>query len=243
MHAESSKRWWRILTIVIPFLALTGCGEGDGPTSIPNSAVAPLNLPPGFCDPINFEIECEGPAIIWFGGGQTIIVDNPDKSGINTSDSVARMQKFGDQPFGGTRLNPVEVPVDFAAGQAFKMKVWSEREVPVTFKLEETNDGTLGIAKVATHNGGSAWEELCFDFTTGVPGNPTIGITIIFDNDVLGAAIGGVFSGDWTFYYDDITQVERCSDAPLTGIVPDVSLYDPAGDPRVPADATYNSYF
>ena len=105
------------LAIIIPVLALSGCGEGDGPTGITNVAVPPLNLPPGFCDPINFEIECEPPGIIWFGGGQTIIVENPDKSGINQSDSVGRMQKFGDQVFGGTRLNPVEVPIDFSAGE------------------------------------------------------------------------------------------------------------------------------
>ncbi len=242
MHAESPKRWWRILTIFVPFLALTGCGEGDGPISITNVAVAPLDLPAGFCDPINFEIECESPAIIWFGGGQTIVVDNPDKSGINQSDSVGRMQKFGDQPFGGTRLNPIQVPVDFAAGQAFKMKVWSERPVPVTFKLEETNVGLGGLDKVATHGGGSVWEELCFDFTTGVPANPTIGFTIIFDNGVLGAAIGGVFAGDWTFYYDDITQVESCSDSPPTGIVPDVKLYDPTATPPIPVDVEVTAF-
>jgi hypothetical protein len=230
------------LAIIIPVLALSGCGEGDGPTGIKNTAVPPLNLPPGFCDPINFEIECELPAIIWFGGGQTIVVDNPDKSGINQSDGVARMQKFGDQPFGGTRLNPVEVPVNFSAGQAFKMKVWSERPVPVTFKLEEFNDGSGGVEKVASHGGGSVWEELCFDFTTGVPGNPTIGLTIIFDNNVLGAAIGGVFAGDWTFYYDDITQVETCSDTPPTGIVPDESLYDPAATPPIPADVEVTAF-
>ena len=241
MHAESSKRWWRILTIVIPFLALTGCGEGDGPTSITNVAVEPLNLPPGFCDPINFEIECEGPAIIWFGGGQTVVIDNPDKSGINTSDGVARMQKFFDQPFGGTRLNPLEVPVDFSAGEAYKIKVWSERQVRVLFKLEETNDGTLGIGKEMTHNGGSDWEELCFDFTGQTPAN-TIGLTIIFDNDDPGGAIGGVFSGDWTFYYDDITQVESCSDTAPTGIVSDVKLYDPTATPVIPEDVEVTAF-
>ncbi len=223
------------LLVIMPILALTGCGEGDGPIGITNTAVPPLNLPAGFCDPINFEIECESPAIIWFGGGQTIVVDNPDKSGINQSDKVGRMQKFGDQPFGGTRLNPIEVPVDFSAGEAYKIKVWSERPVPVTFKLEETNDGTLGVARVASHNGGKVWEELCFDFTGVTPAN-TIGLTIIFDNDVLGQAIGGVFSGDWTFYYDDITQVDSCSDTPPTGIVPDVKLYDPTATPVIPAD-------
>jgi hypothetical protein len=230
------------LALIIPFLALSGCGEGDGPTSIPNTAIPPLDLPPGFCDPINFEVECEPPAIIWFGGGQTVVVDNPDKSGINLSDKVARMQKFFDQPFGGTRLNPLEVPVDFSAGEAYKIKVWSESPVPVLFKLEETNDGTLGVARTVEHSGGSAWEELCFDFTGVTPAN-TIGLTIIFNNDVQGGAIGGVFEGDWTFYYDDITQVESCVDTgPPTGIVPDVKLYDPTATPPISTDVDVTAF-
>ena len=49
MHAESSKRWLRILTILIPLLALTGCGEGDGQVRIQGTAATPL--PPGFVAP------------------------------------------------------------------------------------------------------------------------------------------------------------------------------------------------
>jgi hypothetical protein len=226
------------LLVIMPILALTGCGEGDGPIGIKNTAVPPLNLPPGFCERINitFEIDCEPPEIIWFGGGQTVVIDNPDKSGINQSDKVARMQKFFDQVFGGTRLNPIAVPVDFSQGRAFKMKVWSEREVPISFKLEEFNDGSGGVTQIVSHGGGSVWEELCFDFTPAVPPNPTIGLTIIFDDGVQGGAIADVFSGDWTFYYDDITQVESCSDTAPTGIVPDVKVYDPTATPPVPAD-------
>ena len=243
MHAESFMRRSRLLTIIITILALAGCGKGDGPIRIAGTPATPQDLPPGFCDPINFERACDPPTIINFNGGVTVIVDNvddvtnpnnqvnlPDPTGINPSDRFARMQKFGDAAFGGTRLDPLEIPVDFSAGEAYKIKVWSERPVPVTFKLEETNNGTLGVAKVDTHNGGSAWEELCFDFT-GQTVN-TIGLTIIFDNGKLGAAQAGVFEGDWTFYYDDITQVESCVDTgPATGVIPDVKLYDPAGNP------------
>ena len=242
MHAESSTRSSRILTVFILILALAGCGQGDGPARIAGTAATPLP-DPAFCDPITFEGVCDLPAIEFFGGGVTVLVDSvdnvtnpenevnlPDPTGINPSDTYARMQKFGEAPFGGTRITPLRTPVDFSAGEAYKMKVWSERPVPVTFKLEETNDGTLGVAKVATHNGGSAWEELCFDFTNETV--TTIGLTIIFDNGVLGEAQAGVFQGDWTFYYDDITLVESCGNSgPAAGIVPDVKLYDPAGNP------------
>ena len=227
------------LLAITATLALAGCGDGDGKPSIQNSPVTPLPpLPAGFCDPINFEILCPPPEIINFNGGATEVVDNPDRSGINDSDIVARMQKFGDQPFGGTRLNPVETPVDFSGGEVYKIKVWSERAVPVTFKLEETTDGTLGVERVANHTGGSEWQELCFDFSGATPAN-TIGLTIIFDNGVLGAAIAGVFAGDWTFYYDDIEQVGSCSPVAATGEIPDVTLYDPAGSPDLVAGTDY----
>ena len=39
---------------------------------------------------------------------------------------------------------------------------------------------------------GSVWQDLCFDFT-GATVN-TIGLTIIFDNGVLGAALEGVWT-------------------------------------------------
>ena len=169
---------------IIVALTLAACGTGDGPEPTANSPATPLPpLPPGFCDPINFEILCELPGILNFNiaGLGTDVVDNPDQSGINDSDKVARMRKGAEATFGGTRLNLLETPVDFSGGESYKVKVWSERPVPVTFKLEETTNGTLGIEKVDTHDGGSVWQELCFDFTAQTPAN-TIAYTLIFDN-------------------------------------------------------------
>ncbi len=216
---------------ILAALTLAACDQGDGPDSIQNSPAEPLpDLPPGFCDPINFEIFCTQPGIVNFGGGASVVVDNPDRSGINESETVVRAQKFPDQPFGGTRLDPEDTPIDFADGTSFRMKVWSEREVPVTFKLEETLTGVGGIEQARTHTGGSEWQDLCYDFSGGVPGMPTIAFTIIFDNGVLGQSIEGIFAGDWTFYYDDITQVESCVEDGGAAVDPDAALYRTDGD-------------
>ena len=225
------------LAIIIPVLALSGCGEGDGPTNIPNTAADPLPpLPPGFCDSVNFEIFCDLPEIINFNGGATIIVDNPDPSGINQSDEiggvllnqVARMQKFPDQVFGGTKLVLPNGPIDFSLGEAYKVKVWSPRSVVVTFKLEEEGNPSGGFAKDVTHTGGGEWQELCFDLTGQNVPPPVLALTIIFANGTQGAA--DVDPGNWTFYYDDITQATSCGDFVADpGIVPDVTLYYPAG--------------
>ncbi|MGI9270543.1 MAG: hypothetical protein ACR2QT_02115 [Woeseiaceae bacterium] len=211
MHAESIMRRIRILTFIIPALALAGCGQGDGPDSITGTPATPLpDIPPGFCDAINFEILCPPPMLSSFASAVTEIIDNPDASGINDSDKVAQFQKFPNPTefFGGTRFD-LAAPVDFATGQAFTVKVWSTRAVPLTFKLEETNDGTLGVEGVRGHSGSGMWEELCYDFSGATL--TVIAYTLIFDNGVQGFA--DVDPDNWTFFYDDITQVASCPGA------------------------------
>jgi len=230
MQALATIRRFRNLVMIVPVLALTACGQGDGPDSIVNEPVTPLPpVAPGFCDPINFEIECPDPAIVNFNGGATIIVDNPDKNGINTSDLVARMQKFPDEVFGGTLLELAEA-VDFSEGEFYTMKVWSPRPVPVSFKLEEQGNPAGGFTVVENHSGSGTWEELCFDVTAQAVPTPVLALTIIFDNGVLGEA--DTNPDDWTFYYDDITQVESCAvGGGGADIQPDAALYSSSGDP------------
>ena len=174
MKAFLSVRFARALRFVIPAILLTGSfGEGDGPQPILGTpAPPPPPLPAGFCDPINFEDVCESPGIANFAGGATTVVDhnsiivggNPIQGGINASDQVAQMQKFADQPFGGTTIVPI-TPVTFGAGEAFTMKVWSPREVPVLFKFEG-----LEQERTVSHSGSGSWEQLCFDFTGSTAG-------------------------------------------------------------------------
>ncbi len=203
MHAPAFPRLSRLLASFLPVLILAGCGQGDGPEPIINRPATPLPpIPAGFCDPINFEILCDPVDIVNFNGGATTVEDNPDPSSINTSERVARMQKFPDEVFGGTRLD-LDGPIDFADGEAFTVKVWSARPVPLTFKLEQQNK-----ERVLSHTGSGTWEELCADFSGDTAGAPNPSLTVIFDITVLGMA--DTDPTNWTFYYDDITQVESC---------------------------------
>ena len=208
MQALRLPRLSRLLTPIVPVLILTACGQGDGPQSIQNRPVTPLPpIPVGFCDPVNFEILCPEVGIINFNGGATTLEDNPVSGGINTSERVARMQKFPDQVFGGTRLD-LDGPIDFSAGEAFLVKVWADRGVPLTFKLEQQNKERVG-----SHTGSGMWEEMCFDFSGDTAGVPNESLTLIFDNGVLGQADTDPMN--WTFYYDDIEQVASC---PTSGL-------------------------
>jgi hypothetical protein len=209
MQVSIPASFSRILTCVIPVMFLAGCiGEGDGPQRIPGTP-APPPPPDGFCDVINFETDCEPFEFTNFAGGTTVIIDNPDKRGLNTTDRVARMQKFdpgNGETFGGTKLQ-LDRTVDFSEGQVFTMKVWASRSVPVLFKLE-TDNPFVFQERTRNHSGSRAWEELCFDFTGSTAGLVPTDITVIFDVGVIGNA--ATDPENWTFFYDEITQVASC---------------------------------
>ena len=153
-----------------------------------------------------------------FGGTVTDVIANPDQTGINTSDEVGRMQKFAGEVFGGTTISlndPLtlaakllfgqEISSQFlsaksiAASNVFTLKVWSQRQVALTFKLEGDVDAN-DVERVVTHDG-TGWEVLSFDFTD-VTGTGYTAITLIFDNGVVGDAADD--AANWTFYFDDM---------------------------------------
>jgi hypothetical protein len=212
MQATIPARLFRNLTFLTLALSLGACSwEGDGPTRIPGTP-AP-EIPPGFCDTINFEDVCGPFTLQDFAGGVTQIIDNPDKRGLNTSDKVVRMLKFEDQVFGGTTLL-LNDSIDFANGRAFTMKVWSPRAVPVLFKLEPSAD----VQRSVNHSGSGSWEELCFNFAGSTAGLNATGITVIFDLGVMGNANNDI--ANWTFFFDEIEQVADCGVPPAPTVLP-----------------------
>ncbi len=153
-----------------------------------------------------------------FGGASTDVITNPDQSGINPSVNVARMQKFAGEVFGGTTItfdSPFNLESNvqnrkrlssasfsgksISANNIFKLKVWSQRQVALTFKLEGDSDAN-DVERVVSHDG-TGWELLSFDFTD-VSGTGYTGITLIFDNGVAGDAAND--AANWTFYFDDM---------------------------------------
>jgi hypothetical protein len=153
-----------------------------------------------------------------FGGAITDVIANPDPTGINQSANVARMQKFAGEVFGGTTItfdSPINLEANIqnrkqlssasfsgkaiAANNIFQLKVWSQRQVALTFKLEGDVDAN-DVERVVSHDG-TGWEVLSFDFTD-VSGTGYTGITLIFDNGVAGDAAED--AANWTFYFDDM---------------------------------------
>ncbi|MDJ0814508.1 MAG: hypothetical protein QNJ23_12345, partial [Woeseiaceae bacterium] len=232
MHASASKRLSRIFTFLIPALFLAAC-EGDGQDRTINQPVPPEPpVPPGFCDPINFEPLCPEPGFANFAGGFMTVVDVaglPEAIAAgNDSLGVGRMTKAdpgNGEAFGGSRIF-VE-PFAFTAGDSFTAKIYSSRPVRVLLEPGPVGGQSQGLGVEITH-GGTGWEEMTFS-PLPAPSGQYDGVVLIFDNGVLGDLANN--PDDWTFFVDDITVVGGGGGpGPGPGSAPDTSAPTPTQD-------------
>jgi beta-glucanase (GH16 family) len=212
------------LLLVFPIfsvLALSGCSGGDTEDGAGGSAGAGAAggaaagggtggngglggaVPVDCGAAIGFEDGCGPFDLEGFGGGAVSILDNPDRSGVNTTARVVRMQKFEGEVFGGAVLDLAR-SVDWTEGTAFTMKVWSARPADVLFKLEGLEEEITDV-----HTGSSRWEETCYDFAGLTEGPDATAVTVIFDLGEMGDAASD--PDGWTFYYDEIQQTDTCA--------------------------------
>ncbi|MFZ0490140.1 MAG: hypothetical protein WAM00_07855 [Salegentibacter sp.] len=154
-----------------------------------------------------------------FGAIPAEVVDNPDQSGIGTSDKVVKIEKpAGAQTWAGASMD-LAGPVDFSNGTYVKMKVWSPRAgTPILFKMEDSTspkDGngnpTVFFEVQATTTVANAWEELTFDLTT-YDGFST---DIPYDRVIIFPDFNNPGNGE-VFYFDDLFLTDS-PDGEMTG--------------------------
>lgn len=207
--------------------ATGGVSAGGGTSGNGGIGGAPV---PGDCDTaIGFEDGCGPFDLSGFGGGVVTIVDNPDRSEINGTAQVARMQKFEGEVFGGAVLE-LDESVNWAEGTTFTMKVWSARPTDVLFKLEGLEEESSDV-----HTGSSGWEETCFDFAGLTDGPEATDITIIFDLGEMGDAAAD--PDGWTFYYDEIEQTDAC---PSDEVAYELAFADEFDSGTMPSPTIWN---
>ncbi len=162
----------------------------------------PVNLPVGF---ESFTVNY---AFVDFGNAFSSVIDNPDKSGINTSNRVAQTIKIaGAETWAGSFLT-LENPIDFSTKTIFKVKVWSPKVgATVKLKVENLTNGEIGYEIDALTTVANEWEELSFDFSGIDKDQEYQKVVIFFDFGNAG--------DDTTYYFDDIKLV-----APPTEISP-----------------------
>ena len=117
-------------------------------------------------------------------------VDNPSKTGINTSLKVG-MDTNGHAPWSGT-YSPLNIPINFAYGKKIKVMVYNPSAANIGKKLNVELEAAIGgspangvaVVKMPLTTSG-AWEELTFDFSSisGIPTGAKFGQLVLRFND------------------------------------------------------------
>lgn len=179
--------------------ALSG-GAATSTKTFPIIVYAPFSLPVTFENPIQ---NYSGGGT--FGGVDAAIIDNPFKTGIDTSEKVWKFTKnVGAEVWGGTYTplaSPNGVPVNIDNGSKFKMMVYSsEIGKSLHFQLEDGNGYNPGIDVPITV--ANQWQELTFDFSAaGIPAGKTFS-QYVFQYNLSAKGTGEVV------YIDNITQTK-----------------------------------
>ncbi|WP_288955932.1 Ig-like domain-containing protein [uncultured Polaribacter sp.] len=135
-----------------------------------------------------------------WGGTGFAKVENPDKSGINTSDNVAEYTHAGnDSGLENSLVNGATplTPFDFAETPFIKVKVWVSKPVGVSIKLQNYPDWGQGEEQIINVTETNKWVELVFNYGATTATNYDR-VQIYFDKD----RTGGSVAGD-KFYFDD----------------------------------------
>src|SRR5690606_35617160 len=138
-------------------------------------------------------------ALLGFDGGQASVADIPFKTGINTTNKVAKLLKGTGASWAGSCLT-MDSPIVFSIHKAFFMKVYAPRVgAKVVLKVENLTNGATSYEQEKTTTKANEWEELTFDYS-GIDASQSYQkIVVIFDNGT-----GGDGSASYTFYVDDI---------------------------------------
>lgn len=179
--------------------ALSG-GSASSIKTFPIVVYGPLSLPVTFENPIQ---NYSGGGT--FGGADAVVVDNPFKTGINTSSKVWKITKnVGAEVYAGTYTplaSPNGVPINIDNGSKFKMMVYAtEVGKNLHFQIEDGNGNNPGVDVPITE--ANQWQELTFDFAASgiAPGK-------IFNQYVFQYNLPAKGTGE-VVYIDNITQTK-----------------------------------
>ncbi|KRB56036.1 hypothetical protein [Flavobacterium sp. Root186] len=144
-----------------------------------------------------------------FGNVDASVVTNPNKTGLNVSNKVVKLdKKNGAETWGGASLN-FENPFDATKGTKVKVTVWSPKAgATILYKMELSTsppDGngnpSVNTEVQAVTTVANGWEVLTFDLTSSASFNSTVK----YDRVILFPDFGKTGTGE-TYYFDDIKQ-------------------------------------
>jgi hypothetical protein len=150
--------------------------------------------------PMNFESSTLTYNWFNFDGGNANVINNPFKTGINTSNKVGKMVKGpGGQVWGGSFIQ-LPNAINFSGSKTLRMKVYAPRVgTKVLLKVENATNGGISFEKEVSTTTANAWEDLTFDFSAINTANSYHKVVIIFDLGTVGDG-----SANFTYHFDDI---------------------------------------
>ena len=167
------------------------------------AATTSANTPITVYDSLLLPMTFENPNVLYnwgdFGGGTTTVIANPFSSGINTSATVGKLIKNG-QNWAGNYII-LSAPLDLSVKHVFKVKVYSPRVgMKIWLQLERSGDNSFQDHREVATTVANQWEEMTFDFS-GVDNSKRLqNILFFIDNGTVGDG-----SANYTMYFDDIT--------------------------------------
>lgn len=171
------------------------------------------------------DFEGTAPTFTNFGDiAPTVVIPNPDKSGVNTSDNVAQFTKSVGAQFWGGSFFDLDAPLDLATFKSISVKTWSPRAgVTVRLKVENTNNSNEFFEADAITTAAGSWEELVFDFTNAQAYNYDR-VVIFFDFDPNNSGDGSVY------YFDEIQLITTVLDFPFQDFEGTLPTFTDFGD-------------
>ena len=146
------------------------------------------------------DFEGTAPTFTVFGNiAATEVIANPDTSGINTSENVAKLTKTaGSEVWAGTSFE-VGSALDFNNYSKISVKTWSPKTgAQVKLKLENVDASITHEVDMNTTVSNS-WEEILYDFSAA-PAADYVRVVVFFDFGNAG--------DDSVYYYDEINLVD-----------------------------------
>lgn len=103
----------------------------------------------------------------WWGDGSPSVVENPDKSGINTSDNCLKFTMTNDNKVVKLKFSNT-TDFSFNGSRRVSLMVKKTKNTNVNIELSDPTDGSNGYWQKAAawYGGEGAWQKLVFDFST-----------------------------------------------------------------------------
>lgn len=194
---------------------------------------------------LDFEDAATSTTFSYFGSdasdSMTVIVPNPDMSGINTSATVSDFYKpAGSEVWAGAYSNPNPMtPIDLVSHSEICIKVWAPAVGNLALKIENGDRPNWIITKDITE--ANTWVELCYDTKEASiedPFEPAFGG--VYSTMVLFFDFGTSLTDDQVYYFDDV--VLKGQGAAPVDVTFNVDLSDKSGFTTAYVSGGFNNW-